>query len=464
MNHETTEKDQLASWVQEARNRIRAAAPTIAERKHWLCDLSEKIKEHEADLFDALKADLGRCKAESYFTEIATSLRELRYAKRNLKHWARPRRGGFSLMHFGSKARIIPEPRGVVLIMSPWNYPINLSIIPLIAAIAAGNSVVLSLSPHAQASGRAVTNLIQDALPKDLFMVADPKVSSSSDLLEIEYDYIFYTGGEKYAREVMQAAARHLTPVLLELGGKSPAIVGQEADIRLASRRIAWAKTINAGQTCVAPDYLLVHRSREQELLDTIALEWRKFYGEDPIQSPDYARMLTAEAAYRQEELMKGGKIHFGGEVDRARKYVAPTLLTDVGQKQQVMNEEIFGPVLPVIPFDDIEQVITRLNRSPRSLALYYFGSHRQFKRIVQGASAASGSVVHNDTVMQLTHLGLPFGGVGRSGIGAYHGRAGFDALSHHRSSLASSRYVDPSLRYPPYMPLERLKKFLNFL
>lgn len=432
-------------------------------RRSALRRLELAVERNERALCDALHADLGKSCVESYMTEIGMVLGEIRLARRRLRRWARPRRCPTPLFAQPARSRVVAEPLGVVLVVSPWNYPLNLSIIPLAGAVAAGNCVVLKLSPRSRATDAVVARIVAESFDARHVTCVEHSDGIMDALLAERFDHIFYTGGGAYAREIMRRAAETLTPVTLELGGKSPCIVGSEADIRTASRRIVWGKTLNAGQTCVAPDYLLVHESVKGQLLKAMSDASEEFFGADASLSPDYPRMISPEAAERAAELMatSGGRVVSGGECRPEERYVAFTVIDAPAVDSRLMREEIFAPILPVIAFSDLDEAIEYVAGGEKSLALYYFGSRRNARRVM--AATSSGGVAVNDVVMQLGNAALPFGGVGASGIGRYHGRASFDLFSNRRAVYEAWRRFDIPLRYPPYKAwiLELLRRIM---
>jgi aldehyde dehydrogenase (NAD+) len=351
------------------------------------------------------------------------------------------------------KATIVPEPLGVALVIAPWNYPVQLLLLPMAAAVAAGNAVVGKPSELTPATSAALARLVPRYLDERAVAVVEGGVPETTGLLEQRWDHIFYTGNGRVGRVVMAAAAKHLTPVTLELGGKSPVIVDRDANLRVAARRIAWGKFLNAGQTCVAPDYALVHEAVAEPLLDEVRGALRRFYGSDPRQSPDYGRIVNASHFRRLTGLIDAGgfdRLVVGGERDEAARYIAPTVLSGVAPDAAVMGEEIFGPILAVRTVPDVDAAMDEINAGDKPLALYAFtGSKRTAERIVAGTS--SGGVCVNGTVLHLGVPGLPFGGVGESGMGAYHGRTGFDTFSHRKAVLTRSVHPDLPVAYPPY-------------
>jgi acyl-CoA reductase-like NAD-dependent aldehyde dehydrogenase len=422
--------------------------------------LKQAIVDDQEAIVTAVKADLGRPDFEAYF-EIA-AISEINYALKHLKSWVKPKKVATSIDQFPASAKIYPEPLGVVLIISPWNYPFQLMISPLTGAIAAGNCAVLKPSEVAVNTSRVIADIIQKTFDPAYIAVVEGGVETSQQLLEEKFDHIFFTGGTAIGKIVMQAAAKHLTPVTLELGGKSPCIVDSDVDLKYAAKRITWGKYLNAGQTCIAPDYLLVDRRIKSELLTEIQKCVEEFYGDDPAQSPDYARLISRRHFERLEPLLKDGEIVMGGQTKPEEKYIAPTVMDQVSWESPVMQEEIFGPILPVLEYTDFKEAIAQINARPKPLALYIFSKDKQKQeQVLQETS--SGGVCINDTVMQVGVSTLPFGGVGDSGIGSYHGKASFDTFSHYKSVLKKGFRFDPNWRYPPYKDkLSLLKRIIG--
>lgn len=422
--------------------------------------LKQAVVSHQEAIVNAVKADLGRPDFEAYF-EIA-SISEINYALKHLKSWVKPKKVSTGIEQFPASARIYPEPLGVVLIISPWNYPFQLMISPLVGAIAAGNCAVLKPSEIAANTSKVIADIIQKNFDPEYIAVVEGGVEISQQLLEEKFDHIFFTGGTAIGKIVMQAAAKHLTPVTLELGGKSPCIVDADVDLKHTAKRITWGKYLNAGQTCIAPDYLLVDRRIKSELLTEIKKCVLEFYGDDPAQSPDYGRIISRRHFERLEPLLKEGEIVIGGQAKAEEKFIAPTVLDGVSWDSPVMEEEIFGPILPVLEYTDLKDAIAQINARPKPLALYIFSKDKQKQQQVL-QSTSSGGVCINDTVMQVGVSTLPFGGVGDSGIGNYHGKASFDAFSHYKSVLKKGLWFDQNWRYPPYNnKLSLLKRIIG--
>lgn len=448
----------IPALVQRQREFFRTEqTKAIAFRLEQLAKLKQAIIDRQEAILQAAKADLGRPAFEAYF-EIAT-LSEINLALKNLKTWVKPQRVKSPIDQFPASAWIQPDPLGVVLIIGPWNYPFQLMMSPLVGAIAAGNCAVLKPSEHAPQTSRVVAELIADTFDPSYIAVAEGDASVSQQLLAEKFDHIFFTGGTAIGKIVMAAAAKHLTPVTLELGGKSPCIVDSDIHLDRTAKRIAWGKLINAGQTCISPDYLLVQRQIKDDLVDRLKHYIQEFYGENPAQSPDYGRIIHRRHFDRLIAFLDKGEIIFGGDYHADDRYLAPTLIDGVTWDDPVMQEEIFGPILPILTYDTLEEAIDLVNDRPKPLALYFFSHDRQKQeRILQATS--SGGVCINDTVMQVGVNTLPFGGVGESGIGSYHGRASFNTFSHSKSILKREFWLDLGWRYAPYtaQKLKQLK------
>jgi aldehyde dehydrogenase (NAD+) len=420
------------------------------------------IKNHEEDILAALKKDLNKAPFEAYATEVGIVLEELRFVRKHLADWAVPKKVRTPITNFLSYSRIYSEPYGVVLIMSPWNYPFMLTIAPLIGAIAAGNCVVVKPSNYSPNTSEIIDRILSEVFKKDYVTVVQGGREANQSLLEQKFDYIFFTGSVAVGKLVMEAAARYITPITLELGGKSPCIVDETADLDLAAKRIVWGKFINAGQTCVAPDYLVVHYSIKERLLQKIKEYIVTFYGVNASENVDFPKIVNEKHLQRLVDLMEGEHIVIGGETSWDTNQIAPTVLDHITWDSPIMAEEIFGPILPVLEYKDLNEVVTRINGRPKPLALYYFTNRKENERkVIQSISYGGGCI--NDTIMHLASSYLPFGGVGESGMGGYHGKASFDTFSHKKSILKKSNLFDVGLRYPPYKDnLELLKKIMK--
>jgi aldehyde dehydrogenase (NAD+) len=426
-------------------------------RKEQLHRLKALLAEGESELSAALAADLGKSALEGFLTEIAFTRAEIDYTLAHLDGWLRPEKVHVPIKQQPGQARIHRDPLGVVLIIGPWNYPVQLLLAPLVGALAAGNAAVLKPSEVSPNASRALARLIPRYLDADAVAVVEGGVPETTALLDERWDHIFYTGNGAVGRIVMTAAAKHLTPVTLELGGKSPTIVDRSANLEVAARRIAWGKYINAGQTCVAPDYVLVDRRVEGPLSARLRDAVRQFYGDDPQASGDYGRIINDSHFARLSALLDGdgaGEVIYGGDRDEAQRYFAPTAVRGTESTASLMQEEIFGPILPLIAVDDIDAAISFVNAREKPLALYVFAEDAAVARRVVDNTTAGGVCV-NSTVFQLAVPGLPFGGVGGSGMGAYHGRATFETFTHAKSVLTKPTAIDPSIAYPPYKGLK---------
>jgi aldehyde dehydrogenase (NAD+) len=408
------------------------------------------IRDHQKDILNALHQDLSKSAYEGYLTEVGLVLDEIRFVRKHLAKWVKPKRVRTHLFQFPGASFVYPEPYGVALIVSPWNYPFQLVIGPLIGSLAAGNCSVVKPSELAPATARILSEIIGMNFDRNFIAVIEGDAQVSRALLDENFDYIFFTGSAGIGKIVMQAAARNLTPSTLELGGKSPCIVDRDVDLSTAARRIVSGKFINAGQTCIAPDYLMVHRSLKAELTDRMRTCISQFYGRDPRQSPDYPRIINEKHFLRLEKLLQHGDIIAGGQADRENLYIAPTIIDAVAWDDSIMQEEIFGPILPVIAFDDLAEVIARIKSQPAPLALYLFSNNKQHReKIIRDIPFGGGCI--NDTLLHFTNPHLPFGGIGSSGIGSYHGKRSFDTFSHQKSILRRYFRLDAPLRYPPY-------------
>jgi aldehyde dehydrogenase (NAD+) len=435
---------------------------SISFRIEMLNHLRNLIKSNEKTLMDALKQDLNKSEFDSYISEIGIVLEELRFTIKNLRKWAKPRRVKTSLTGLGSKSYIYPEPYGVALIIAPWNYPFQLSIAPLIGAMAAGNCAVIKPSELTPKTSNILRNIINENFPNDYISVIEGDVNTSTALLKEKFDYIFFTGSVPVGKIIMEAASKHLTPVTLELGGKSPCIVHEDADLKLAAKRIAWGKYINAGQTCVAPDYLYVHKRVKDEFLQLFKDSIHELYGVDPILKGDFTRVVSERHFQRLTSFLKNGTIYCGGKYDLNKLIVEPTVLVDVSWEDEVMQDEIFGPILPIFEFEDLTSMVSLIKSRPKPLALYLFSNSQGIQNYILNNVSFGGGCI-NDTVFHLSSPYLPFGGVGESGIGAYHGKGSFDVFSHEKSILKQTTMFDLPFRYPNTKnALKKIKMFIK--
>ena len=449
-----TPTSDISEIVDRARDTFRSGVTKPIEwREATLRRLRDLVVEREADVLDALSRDLGKPRFEGWVTEVGFVVAEIEHTLTHLRSWARPRKVATPVMFQPGRSEIVPEPLGVTCVIAPWNYPLQLLVLPVAAAIGAGNAVVAKPSEVAPATAAVMGELIA-ALGTDAVTTVQGGVEETTELLAQRFDHVFYTGNGVVGRVVMKAAAEHLTPVTLELGGKSPAIVTKEAKLDLAARRIVWGKFVNAGQTCIAPDYVLVERDVHDRLVDAIVGEIRRAYGDDPRTSADYGRIVSDRHLARLEKLLESGAVVTGGVVDHDDRYVAPTVVTGVTRDDPVMQEEIFGPILPVVAVDSIDDATEFVRADDHPLALYVFSEDDgEVDAVLAGTS--SGGVCVNGTLFHITNPHLPFGGVGPSGMGAYHGKFGFDTFSHQRAVHRRSTSVDPPVLYPPYTSIK---------
>ena len=422
----------------------------LAWRKQQLEALVRMMEDNEPAFSAALKADLGKPDVEGFITDIAFVTSEVKAMIKNLTKWNKPQRVPTPLVAMPAKSQLIPEPLGVVLIIAPWNYPIQLLLVPAAGAIAAGNTVVMKPSEVSAATSALLAELVPKYLDTSAVALVEGSVPETTALLEQHFNHIFYTGNGTVGRIVMAAAAKNLTPVTLELGGKSPVIVDASANIRVAARRVAWGKWLNAGQTCVAPDYVLVDKSVEQPFIEQLKIALNDFYGSDPHASDSYARIVSDRHFSRLAGLMKSGTAVIGGESDASDKFIAPTVLTDVSLDSPIMQEEIFGPILPVISVSNSDEAIRYVTAHDHPLALYVFAEKQAVINDVLSRTTAGGVTV-NGTILHLTSPHLPFGGVGESGMGGYHGISGVRLFQHMKPVLSRGTKLDPSIAYPPY-------------
>lgn len=457
---EITDKDiQSAFEKQRLAHLARRQGFDHSARIEQLDKLGKTIKRYEKNIIDACAADFRKPAPEVILTEVFSVLQEIRHTKGHLKRWMRTKHVRATMGVLGTKARIRPEPRGVCLIIAPWNYPVNLSLGPLVSAIAAGNSAIIKPSELTPNASRVVNEIIREAFPPDFVTVIEGDASVAQRLLELPFDHIFFTGSPAIGRQVMQAAGRNLASVTLELGGKSPTIVGPDADIKKTALNIVWGKFANNGQTCIAPDHVFVHHDIFKKLTAEIEAQVSRMYGKTPEAqkaSPDYCRIVNARHFLRVRALIadakaKGAEILQGGQDDATQNFIAPTILTKISEEMDISREELFGPILPIIEYNDIDNVINHINSNPKPLALYYFGKDKSLaEKIISRTS--SGGVGINIAMVHFLHPNLPFGGVNNSGIGAAHGEYGFKAFSHEKPIL-ENKFSILHMLFPPYSP-----------
>lgn len=462
-------EDLKALFDLQAKARWRLAASTAVERKEKLNRLFKGIQARREAICEAIRLDFGKHPHESELTEIAPTLEEISFAVSHLRGWMKPKRVSTPISLAGGSSMIRYEAKGQALILSPWNYPFNLAMCPFTAAVAAGNTVILRSSQKVAHTARLLHDMIADLFPKEEAAVVLGGHEVADQLLEMPFDHFFFTGSTNVGRRVMAAAAKHLASVTLELGGKSPALVDESADIPQAAERLAWGKFINAGQTCVAPDYVLAHSRIAEPLAEELKAAVDRFYGmgdEERLASESLASLIDARALARLEETLDGAvragaRLVTGGSKDPGRRRLAPTILADVSPDSPIMRDEIFGPVLPILKYEGIEEAITLIRSKPKPLAMYVFSRNDEAIEKLLASTSAGGTTVNN-TIMHLANPHLPFGGVGESGLGRYHGRFGFEAFSHARAIYRQNLPASAKLLYPPYG--ERSRKGLRML
>ena len=457
-------EQQIAKLVERQRSHFMShATMDVASRRAALARLRAAVQAHEADIARALHEDLGKSADESYMCETGLSLSEIRYQERHVSRWVRPRLRATDLANAVATSRVERVPYGVTLIMAPWNYPFLLTLEPLAGALAAGNTVVVKPSAYAPASSAVLRQICEEAFEPKLVSVVEGGRAENEALLDQRWDNIFFTGSVAVGKLVMARAAEHLTPVTLELGGKSPCIVERSANLRVAARRIAFGKWLNVGQTCVAPDYALVDRSIKDELIGLIREETRKMYGADALANPSYGKMVNRKHFDRVTGLIGPEKVVMGGRADEQTLRIEPTIMDDVTPEDAIMGEEIFGPVLPVIAYDSLDEALRFVEERPTPLALYLFTSDRALARRVMRDVPFGGGCV-NDTIMHLATSHMGFGGMGSSGMGSYHGRKSFETFTHEKSVVDKATWFDAPFRYQPHANWKRffVRKFVH--
>lgn len=436
-----------------------------AHRKKCLQQFESLLEKHRTDFFEALQLDFNKPVFETLATELGMLQKELKYLKKHLKQWTQPERVAGTLLNFPAKEYKAYQPFGVVLIIAPWNYPLLLALQPVMAALAAGNCVVLKPSEHSAATSALLARLLPQYFDEDLVQVVEGDADVTANLLKQRFDKIFFTGSTKVGKMVYQAAAKNLTPVVLELGGKSPCIVTPNADIALAAKRIAFGKFVNAGQTCIAPDFVFVHQSVEAHFVTEMKKALQQFYGVNPEKSKDFARIINDTHYQRIKRFVLQNQVVLGGETNAKTRYIAPTLLKIHDRDAEVMNEEIFGPVLPLVNYETFDELITYNQAHPKPLAFYVFSSKKsEIQQLLQRCQYGGACI--NDCLLHILNSELPFGGFGESGLGNYHGRYSFEAFSHTKSMVFRNTWLDIPLKYPPYSKnkLNLLKRFFKMI
>ena len=433
-------------------------------RKQMLRKLSSAMHAYENALADALWQDLHKSYEEAYLTELSIVYGEIRNHLRHLRKWARPERKCSPLAIMPATSKIVKQPLGNTLIIAPWNYPVQLLLNPLVGAISSGCTAMLKPSPYVPNVSRVLTEMIRNTFSEEYIAIVEGNRDVNQMLLAERWDLIFFTGSPALGKMVMEAAAKHLTPVVLELGGKSPCIIDRDADLKVSAKRVAWGKSLNAGQTCIAPDYLMIHEDVKDKFLKLLVKEWKHLLTKDPQQAKHFVRIVSDKALDRlisylpdSQSPIAYGKIYHGGTYDKAERYLSPTILTNVSPDAPVMQEEIFGPIFPVLTFKQIEEVTEFVAKRERPLALYYFGKQGDF--ILR--HTISGGTCINDVIMHIVNHDMPFGGVGNSGMGTYHGKESFMTFSHRRSVVSTPTFVDMPFRYMPYKLFNLIKKMV---
>lgn len=431
-------------------------------RIEQLDKLKNIILEYEDLIIDSLYKDLGKSPFESYSTEIGMVLSEISHAQKNIKNWSKVKKVKTPLTNFKAKSYIYPEPYGNVLIISPWNYPLQLTLAPLLGAIAAGNTALIKPSSSSLHTSNTIEKMINENFPEEFIHVINMDSKSADYLLDKKFDYIFYTGSVSVGKLIMEKASKHLTPITLELGGKSPCIVDKEGNIDIFAKRIVWGKFLNAGQTCVAPDYVYVHKDIKDKLIEKIVKYIEYFYGKNIKDNDEYPRIINKKQFNRLISLIDENKLIYGGDSDLESLYISPTIMDNITWDDPVMEDEIFGPILPLLEYESIVQVIEEIKKRPRPLALYVFSTNpKVVTKVINSLSFGGGCI--NDTVMHLANPHMPFGGIGNSGMGAYHGEYSFHTFTHYKSILDKSLSPDVDTRYPPYKgKLKWVKKFMK--
>ena len=451
-------QEYISSTLQKQRAYFHSGATlALPLRKQMLRRLASAMHQYENKLTDALWQDLHKSYEEAYLTEFSIVYAEIRHHMKGMRRWAKAERCASPVAIMPATSKVVKQPLGNTLIIAPWNYPVQLLLNPLVGAISAGCTAMLKPSPYVPNVSRVLSEMIRATFPDEYIAIVEGNREVNKMLLAERWDLIFFTGSPSLGKMVMEAAAKTLTPVILELGGKSPCIIDKDANLAVAAKRIAWGKALNAGQTCIAPDYLMIHEDVKEEFLSLLVKEWENMLGKDPQQTQHFVRVVNDKALDRLIAYLNDGKVYHGGKYDKAKRYLSPTILTDVSPESPVMQEEIFGPIFPVITFKQIEEVIAFVTKREKPLALYYFGKKGDY--ILQ--HTISGGTCINDVIMHIVNGNMPFGGVGNSGMGSYHGKESFMTFSHRRSVVSTPTFVDMPFRYMPYKLFALIKKLV---
>ena len=461
MKLENTPNLEITTIIEAQRAFFRSGETlSLKHRQKALCTLSKALKLWESRIAEALWEDLHKSYEEAYMTELSIVLGEIDNHLRHLKLWMTPKPVATPIKMMPSRSKVMAEPLGCSLIMAPWNYPVQLLLNPLVGAISSGCTAILKPSPYVPHVSKVLEEMIKESFSPEFIAVVQGNREVNTALLEQRFDIIFFTGSPDLGRKVMRAASEHLTPVVLELGGKSPCIVDKDANLTMAARRIAWGKSLNAGQTCIAPDYLLVHADIKEQLISELKKEFTRLHGTNPKESKHFVRIVNERAFDRLVGYLQGADVVMGGEYDREERYIAPTLIDHVDANSPIMQEEIFGPIFPIVTFSTTEEAIRFVTGREKPLALYYFGeSKKNIHKVLKHTS--SGGACINDTIMHIANEKLPFGGVGQSGMSAYHGKESFKVFSHHRAVVTTPTWLDLPFRYMPYKFFKWVKKLL---
>ena len=461
MKLENTPNQEITKIVEAQRAYFRSGETlSLKHRQKALCTLSKALKLWESRIAEALWKDLHKSYEEAYMTELSIVLGEIDNHLRHLKRWMLPKPVGTPIKMMPSRSKVIAEPLGCSLIMAPWNYPVQLLLNPLVGAISSGCTAILKPSPYVPHVSKVLEQMIKESFRPEYIAIVQGNREVNTALLEQRFDIIFFTGSPDLGRKVMRAASEHLTPVVLELGGKSPCVVDKDANIAMAARRIAWGKSLNAGQTCIAPDYLLVHADVKEQLVSALKKEFTRLHGTNPKEAKHFVRIVNERAFDRLVGYIQGADVVMGGEYDREERYIDPTLIDHVDANSPIMQEEIFGPIFPIVTFSTTEEAILFVTDREKPLALYYFGESKKNIRNVLKHTSSGGACI-NDTIMHIANENLPFGGVGQSGMSAYHGKESFKVFSHHRAVVTTTTHLDLPFRYMPYKFFKFVKKLL---